>query len=122
MPKEIRHLNLKEVAACYGGNPKIVQRTLQRVHDHLPYEWQQLLATIEEGDSHQVAVVSHRIAGTVLMAGAEVFAANLKEMSHYARMGKLPSAQMIATSLGLYEDVMLEMQQVLNKFAARQAK
>lgn len=106
-------LNLAEVAACYGGNPKVLVKTLQRVRDNLPKQWFQLLDVIDKCDAQQIDVSAHKMAGTAMMAGAERLALNLKEMSHYSRDGEIPSPQMVSVSLGLYESLLDELDIVL---------
>jgi hypothetical protein len=108
-------MDLKSVADCFGGNTAVLMKTVQRIHDHLPSQWQLLLDHIEAGDVEQISIVSHRMAGTVMMVGAERFSSNLRDLSRFSKSGKIPNSQMVAATFGLYELLMQEIAVVLKR-------
>lgn len=108
-------MDLKSVADCYGGNTAVLMKTVQRIHDHLPSQWKLLLSHIDSGDCEQTSIVSHRMAGTVMMVGAERFSANLRDLSRFSKSGKIPTSQMVAATFGLYELLMQEIADVLKR-------
>ena len=115
MFEQLRLIDLQEVYDCFGGNVAVVLKTITRVNEHFPAQWQELLESIESQNTQQIDVLAHRLAGSLLMVGASGFSSYLRKMSHSARDGNVPTVEMMKDSERYYDTLIREMNIILTK-------
>ena len=111
-----QHLDLAKVMDCYGGSPQVLIKTMRRIHSSLPAEWQLFLTCCDNGDFNQASIVSHRMAGTLSMAGADEFANLLREISRAAQSRQAIPSDFLARAISFYDEVLAELAAFVGHF------
>ena len=111
-----QHLDLAKVMECYGGSPLVLIKTMRRIHTTLPDEWRLFLNHCDSGDFNQASIVSHRMAGTLSMAGADEFSNLLREISRAAKSQQAVPSDLLARAMRCYDEVLAEIATFVARF------